>query len=273
MPIEAVVSSAALALLAYSALTFPSSLTNGGTLRAVVSAGALSMYAAASVWARRSGSPAVRRSMDAGRAAGLMLAAAAVIGHTLEIFAALPPPVPAMLGVGMWGLMFLVLGAAAAATCAREESVALGIASSVRAVFISASTTVTFALSVGLLYMSTMERLFHATASGVVRNMLDGAMSHLLLAPVVAVAAGAASGLCYSVVKSLRSRTAVALTAAAVIVCAGGLSALRAASALERSARPPYVMLGVLSLGVSLTALAALVVALRRQFQLLRSTL
>ncbi len=234
-------------------------------MRAVVSACALSTYAAVSVWMRRSGSPAVQRALNGGRGAGLALAAAAVIGHTLEIFAALPPPWPAVLGVGMWGLMFLLLGAAAAATSARESSIALGVASSIRAVFISASTTVSFALAIGLLFMSTMERVFHASASDVVRNMLDGAMSHLLLAPVVAVAAGAASGIVYLLVKSVSAGTAAALTVLAACVSLGGTGSLRFASTLQRSARPPYVMAGLLSLGIGLTSAAALFAVLRRR--------
>jgi hypothetical protein len=266
MPAEAVFAVVGILLLGYSAWSFPSSLATGGAFRVVVSGAALLTYGAAFLGVRQSRSAPVQRAIGVGRQAGIALASAAVVSHAIEVFAAPRPPVPAILGVAMWGLMFLVLGAAAAETCRRERSIVLGILSSTWGVLLSASITVVFALSVGLLFMSRMERLLGVAPAGVVRNMLDGAMSHLLLAPAVAVAAAVASGVAYSVVKSVRSRTAVALAVVAGLVCVGGLSALRLASTLERPARPPYVMLGVVSLGMGLTSAAALFAAIRKQF-------
>ena len=253
-------------LLGYFAWEFPASLANGGAFRAAVSLCALSVYAGLSLWLRRQRTPQVTLAMRTGHQIGSILASAAVLFHSVEVFAALRPPMPAILGVSLWGLMFLLLGIAAAETARRGGSFLLSIASSLSSVLISAPVTVAYALSVGLLFMPRMVLNLGGGPAGVVHNMLEGAATHLLLAPVVAVAAGATSSLFYSAVKSLRSRTTVALVAVATLVCISGLSALRVASTLERSARPPYVMLGVLSLGVSLTALAALVAALRRQF-------
>ena len=58
-------------------------------------------------------------------------------------------------------------------------------------------------------------------------------------------------------------RTAVALAMCALLVLVGGVSALRFASSLERSARPPFVMLGLLLLGASLTSAGPVFVAIR----------
>jgi hypothetical protein len=125
----------------------------------------------------------------------VVLGAAAISGHTLEVFATLHPPIPAVLGVGMWGLMFLVLGGTSAETYRREESIALGILSSVWGALISAVTTVVFAFLVGWLFMARMQHMLAGAfaLSGmtdgrafVIRNMLDGASSHLLIAPAVA---------------------------------------------------------------------------------------
>jgi len=264
MPVEAVLPLAAILLLGYATWSFPSSLANGGALRAAVSAGALLAYCIAFVRFRRSRSLSVQPAIEIGRRAGAALGAAAVAGHALEVFAGLRPPVPAILGVAVWGLMFLLLGAAAAETCRRERSIVMGIVSSIWGALTSASLTVAFALSVGLVFMSRMEKLLRVAPAGVVRNMLDGAMSHLLLAPVVAVAAAVASGMAYSVVKSVSSRTAVGLSIAAILMSVGGLVSLRFASTLQRSARPPYVMLGVIALGIGLTSAAALHAASRR---------
>jgi len=254
---------AGIALLGYAALRFPAALAAGGLTRALASGGALLACAVASEWARRSPSDAVQSALRSGARVGVVLGAAAVIGHTLEVFAALQSPIPAILGVGMWALMFLLFGVASAETYRREGSIAPGIMSSMWAAMISSVTTVVFAFFVGLLFMSRMQRVLSGAfaVSGmtdarafVIRNMLDGASSHLLIAPAVAALAGAASGVASSILKPVRRRTAVALAMCALVVLVGGVGALRFASSLERSARPPFVMLGLLLLGAALTS-------------------
>jgi len=118
---------AGIALLGYATVRFPESLAAGGLTKALVSGGALLAYAVASEWARRSPSPAVQSALRSGARAGVVLGVAALIGHTLEVFAALQSPVPAILGVGMWALMFLLLGVASAETYRREASMTLAI--------------------------------------------------------------------------------------------------------------------------------------------------
>ena len=63
-------------------------------------------------------------------------------------------------------------------------------------------TTVVFAFVIGLVFMARMQEILAGSfaLSGmtdgrafVIRNMLDGASSHLLIAPAVAVFAGSAS--------------------------------------------------------------------------------
>jgi hypothetical protein len=263
---------AGLALLGYETQRFPASLGKGGFTQAVVAGAALFACLVASRYATRVSSAAGRDALQSGAGAGVALGAAAILGHTLEVFATLQPPIPAVLGVGMWGLMFLVLGGTSAETYRREESIALGILSSVWGALISAVTTVVFAFLVGLLFMARMQQVLAGAfaLSGmtdgrafVIRNMLEGATSHLLLAPAVAVLAGSASVTTCFLLKSVGRRTAAALAACALTVLVGGVTSLRFASSLERSARPPFVMLGLLGLGVALTSAGPLLAAIR----------
>src|SRR5262249_27924252 len=155
----------------------------------------------------------VQSALQRGAIFGVVLGAAAIIGHTLEVFATLSPPIPAILGVGSWGLMFLLLGLASARTWHREKSIALGIVSSACGALISAALTVVFAFTVGLLFMPQMQRVLAGpfALSGmadprafVIRNMLDGASTHLLIAPAVAVLVGTASRLASIALKLIR---------------------------------------------------------------------
>jgi hypothetical protein len=263
---------AGLVLLGYETLRFPDSLGRGGFTQAVVTGAALLAYLLTSRYATRLSSAAGRGALRSGAGAGLVLGTAGVLGHTLEVFATLHPPIPALLGVGMWGLMFLVLGGISAETYRREESIALGILSSVWGALISAVTAVVFAFLVGLLFMARMQQVLAGAfaLSGmtegrafVIRNMLDGASSHLLIAPAVAVLAGSASVTTSYFLKSVRRRTAAALAACALTALVGGVTSLRFASSLERSARPPFVLLGLLGLGVGLTSAGPLLAAIR----------
>ena len=122
MPLEAALPVVGVVLLAYACASFPSSLANGGVTRAAVSVGALIAYSMTFVAFRRSRSAAVQQAIGIGRRFGTVLAAAGVLGHSLEVFAVLRPPIPALLGVGTWGLMFLLLGAAAAETVRRSRA-------------------------------------------------------------------------------------------------------------------------------------------------------
>ena len=263
---------AGLALLGYETLRFPASLGSGGLTRAVMTGAALLACLVTSRYGARLSSAAGRHALRNGAGAGVMLGAAALLGHTLEVFATLRPPIPAVLGVGMWGLMFLVLGANSAETYRREESMALAILSSVWGALISAVTTVVFAFLVGLLFMARMQQVLAGAfaLSGltdgralVIRNMLEGASSHLLIAPVVALVAGSASVTLSVLLKSVGRRGAAALAACALAVLVAGVISLRVASSLERSARPPFVMLGLLGLLVALTSASPLFAAIR----------
>jgi len=263
---------AGIALLGYATIRFPASLAMGGLTRALVSGGALLVYVIAAQWIKRLPSDHAQSALRCGAGFGIVLGVVAIVGHTLEVFAALQSPMPAILGVGTWGVMFLLLGLASAEMYRRAESLALGVASSIWAAFISASATIVFAFAIGLLFMPRMQRVLTGAfaVSGmidprafVIRNMLDGASTHLLVAPLVAVLAGVASGAASSMLKSIRRSTAVALAICSALIFIGGVSALRFASSLERSARPPFVTLGLASLGLALTSAGPVFAAIR----------
>ena len=72
---------------------------------------------------------------------GMLLSGFMAISHSLEVFANLQPPLPAVRGVAMWALMFLVCSAASAVTYDRAKAVSLGIGASVDQEFVAGSKT------------------------------------------------------------------------------------------------------------------------------------
>lgn len=262
-----------LVLLVVGAWRFPESVTHdlfspAGTL------GALLVYAAVSECVRRTTSDATRVALALGARVGLLIAILAVINHSLEDFSNLRAPIPAILGVSMWGLMFFCFGGVAAAASDRVGSIGLGIVASVWTAMVSAAATVLFACTVGLVFMSRMQLVLAGdfASSGmvdsrayVVRHLFDSAATHLLLAPVLAAIVGAAGGLVLSILRPLAKRTVVALGFFSVLLLLSGVAAIRFASDLDRSARPPFIMFGLAALCVSLASAYPIVATVRRR--------
>ena len=262
------------ALMAFGVLRFPASIKNGGLTSVSGSCLALLAYAAIFEWVRRTSTRTVQTAMNDGAKFGAVIAVIAIINHSLEEFANLQPPIPAILGVGMWGAMFLLFGGASSLTCRKTASLWLGVLASVSSALVSTIGTIIFAFSTGLMFMPHMEHFLAPAfaASGmtdpsafVIRNMFDSALAHLFVAPVAAVIVGIASGMVCAILRSARRETAIGLGLLNVGLFAVGVASLQWASAMERSARPPFVMLGLCALGISLASVYPLIVAIRSQ--------
>jgi hypothetical protein len=250
-----------IALLTWSALRFPVSLSHGGWVSAGAASAALFTYAAASEWMRRTASVEVSGALTFGAKIGVLIGTFAVINHTAEVFFNFPAPIPAILGVTMWGLMFFAFGAASSATYHKTYSIVPSIIASVWSALVSSVATVLYGCVIGLAFMGRMEVVLSGglaaggiDAEAVIRNIFDGAFAHLILAPVVAVVAGAAGVVACSMLRLLARRTIVILAYVDVLILMTGLFAIRFASSLARTARPPFITFGLAALCLSLVS-------------------
>jgi hypothetical protein len=263
----------AAALVLYGAIRFPASAANGGATAFLLSGAGLLAYAIAAGWARRSSSAGVRTALRLGTIVGCCIAAVAVICHCVEISISLPPAVGAVLGGGMWGVMFLGFGIACSATVMRGHPIPLGIASSVWSAMVSIAILVACALTIGFVFMPHMQQILSApyTASGmtdpesfVIRHEVGNASSHLFIAPVIGLLVGGLSAwACWSL-RSVPRQTAIALGVGSLLVFAAGIASIRFATSQPRAERPPFIMLGLGSLAVTLVSAHPLVAAIRR---------
>lgn len=135
------------------------------------------------------------------------------------------------------------------------------IIASVWSALVSAVATVLYGCVIGLMFMTRMKMILSGGLAGggidaeaVIRNIFDGAFSHLALSPFVAVVAGAAGVVVCSILRLLARRTVVVLAFLDVLMLASGLFAIRFASTLERTARPPFIMFGLAALCLSLVS-------------------
>jgi hypothetical protein len=210
---------------------------------------------------RRTTSAEASLALGYGSKIGVLIGIFAVINHTAEVFLNFPAPIPAILGVTMWGLMFFGFGAASSATYQQTYSMVPAISASVWSALVSTVATVLYGCVIGLMFTTRMKMVLSEglaaggiDAEAVIRNILDGAFAHLVLAPAVALVAGSAGVVACSILRLLARRTVVILAYVDVFILMIGLFTIRFASSLSRTARPPFIMFGLAALCVSLVS-------------------
>jgi len=260
------------ALLLYAILQYPASLSQGGQGSLLSTAGALLAYGAAALWARGHTSDLLQVALEQGARIGLLLGTFAVVNHVLEIFAALDSTVSTILGVSMWGLLFLAFGSVASATYQRSGSLGLAITASIWCALVSTVMTLIAGYTIAVLFMPHMQQIFQGTyaQSGmtdpqafVIRNTLSSGASHVLLAPIIALVFGCAGGIAGALLGSVQRRVAIALGVGELLLVTAGLAAIRFASSLNRPERPPFIMFGLLALGVTMACAYPILMAIR----------
>jgi len=253
-------------------MRFPESLASGGMLRFIGASAALVAYWAVSEWVRRTSLPDFRLATTPGAAIGILIGALGIGNHFVEVFSGLRAPVPAVLGVGMFGLMFLGFGSASSTAHSRTHAVGPSIFASVWSALVSSATIVFFALTIGLLFTTRMQIILASeiAASGVgdprafvVRNLFDGAFTHLVVAPLVSAIVGAVSFLVLLFVRRAHGRALLVLSTVDLLVLGASIFAIYHASSLPRSARPPFITSGLIGLCLALASASPLAIAIR----------
>jgi hypothetical protein len=262
------------ALLAYAVVRYGASLSQGGQYSLLVIAGALLAYAAAALWARGRTSHSLQGALEQGARIGLLLGAFAVLNHTIEIFAALSSLLGAILGVSMWALLFLAFAGVASATYQRSGSLGVAISASIWCALISTIMTLLADYTIALLFMPHMQQILRdAYAQSamtnpqafVIHNTLSSGASHAVLTPIIGLVFGCAGGIAGMLLGSIQRPVAIALGVGALLLLTVGLGAIGLASSLNRSERPPFIMFGLLALGVTMACVHPILTAIRRQ--------
>jgi hypothetical protein len=181
-----------------------------------------------------------------------------IANHLIEAFI---PTRPFALIIGPVLLMLALLGTAGAAGWERTRSLVLAVTSGVSCAIVATLITLSFAISFNLFFAARVDwQLREAfAASGMidsggfrVRNILEASSEILVRMPLFAVCLAFAGGVIHAWMSHESRRIAIAASFLAPLMFAVGASALWHANAIERAARPPFVMSGVLLSGVAL---------------------
>ena len=216
-------------------------------------------FAGMIVWKQRS--PSAITAAIVGAQIGLVLGAVQIANHLIESFV---PTRPFVLVISPVLLTLALLGTAGAAVWERTGSLVLAVISGVCCAIVATLSTLCFAISFNLLFAARVDwQLREAfAASGMidragfrVKNILEASSEILVRMPLFATCL-AFSGAVIQAWMRRESRRTLVLGARflAPILFAAGAAALWHANAIERAARPPFVLSGVLLTGVALCA-------------------
>jgi len=196
-----------------------------------------------------------------GAQVGLIVGGVGIANHLIEAFV---PARPFVLIISPVLLTLALLGMAGAAAWERTGSLPLAVIGGVYCAIVATLVTLGFAISFNLLFASRVDwQLREAFAASRmvdqagfrVKNILDASSEILIRMPILALCL-AFAGAVIQIWISRESRRAFLMAAKFLtpIVFAIGLAALWHANAMERAARPPFVLSGVVLSGISLCA-------------------
>jgi len=211
------------------------------------------------VWKQRSRSAATAAIV--GAQIGLLVGAVQIANHLIEAFASTRPFV---LIISPVLLTLALLGTAGAAAWERTISLALAVIGGVSCGIVATLMMLCFAISFNLLFAARVDwqlREAFVASSMIdpggfrVRNILEASSEILVRMPIFAVCLAFAGSIIHAWM-SVESRRMLVVAAGflAPILFAVGASALWHANAIERIARPPFVISGVLLAGLALSA-------------------
>jgi hypothetical protein len=262
-----------LALMMVGVARYPASIQGPGNRIFWANVTLLLIYGVAAIWVWCQRRAAVRSAIRIGALTGLLLGAVYVSNHVIELF------VPARnfaLVISPVFLMLALLGVAGSAAWQSTRSLMLAVVAGVWCAVVATLILLSVALVVNIAFETRAELPLQApfAASGISdpgafleRNSLEAASEALVRMPVLALFLSLLGALENAWIARWSRSAAHAGVWIAPLVFVMGAAALWYADSLERSARPPLVIAGVLLAGVALSAAHPIWSALRRPTQ------
>jgi hypothetical protein len=249
-----------LSLVAAGVLHRPASLQGAGSVLLGMDVALLLAYGIAGIVAWKQSANNANMAAVVGARIGVLLGAVQIANHLIEAFV---PIRPFLLIISPVLLMLALLGAAGAAAWERTRSLVSAVIGGVWCAIVATLITLSFAISFNLIFAARVDRQLREAfaASGMsdpggfrVRNILEASSEILVRMPLFAVCLAFSGAVLQAWMDAKSRRIAVASSFVAPLMFAVGASALWHANAVERVARPPFVMSGVLLSGVALCA-------------------
>jgi hypothetical protein len=207
-------------------------------------------YLGAAVWAWRLRKVEATASLRTGAVMGILLGVAGTANLTLEYLGNLRPPWNAIVPASEMGIMVVLFGAAATLTLRRSRPVTLALLAALWCAVVGT----TLICAYGFLLQLAVLR---PRGQGSLGNIVESATQHMVIAPVVAIVAGAVAIAATLLHRSSRPGARLALALLDVVQGMVGVGLLVFAASLARAERPPFVMTGMLLTAAALACAPA----------------
>jgi hypothetical protein len=207
-------------------------------------------YLGAAVWAWRLREVEAEAALRTGAVMGLLLGAAGTANLTLEYLGNLRPPWNAIVPAGEMGIMVVLFGAAATLTLRRSRPATLALLAALWCAVVGTSLICAYGF---LLQLAVLR----PRGIGSLGNIVESATQHMVIAPIVAVVAGAVAIAATLLHRSSRPGARLALALLDVVQGMVGVGLLVFAASLARAERPPFVMAGMLLTAAALACAPA----------------
>jgi len=249
---------AALLLMGIEVARHPGSIAGYGRRLLITDTAILLLNGIAGIWAWRQQHARFNLALSSGIWIALTAGAVLAANHIIEVFV---PNRPFAVVIAPLLLMFTLLGTAGSIAWARTRSVLLAVISGVWCAMIA----VIVLLCIVFFFNMAFERrailglhdAFIISATGdpgtfVVVNSLDAASEFLLRLPILGLFLSLTGALVIAWISRRTYTTVVLVRLALPVMCVTGVGMLWYADLLERAARPPFVMFGVLLVAIAL---------------------
>jgi hypothetical protein len=262
-----------LLLIAVGVARHPASVQGTGSGLLWMDVALLLTYGIAGIWVWHQCRPEVNISVSVGAQVGVLLGAVHVANHVLESYV---PVRPFILIISPVFLMLAMFGAAGSAAWERTQSLVLVVIAGVWCAMVAILIALCVAFCLNLAFEGNAELQLHEAfaASGMndpgaflVKNMLEATSEGLVRMPIFAVFLSFIGAVTNAWISGASRRTALAATCLTPFMFVAGAAALWHADSLERAARPPFVMTGVVLAGVALCGAHPIWSVLRRTRQ------
>ena len=263
----------ALLLIAVGVARHPASVQGAGSGLLRMDIAFLLAYGIAGVWVWYERRPEVNLSLRVGAQLGVLLGAVHVVNHVLESYLHHRPFV---LIISPVFLMLALFGATGSTAWERTRSLGLAVTAGVWCAIVGVLILLCVVFSVNLAFEGRAALQMHEAfaASGMndpgaflVRNMLEASSEGLVRMPIFAVLLSFIGAIANAWISGASRRTARVVASLTPLMFGVGAAALWHADALERAARPPFVMSGVGLAGLALCGVHPTWSALRRARQ------
>jgi hypothetical protein len=208
-------------------------------------------YLGVGIWIWTIRGPEARGARRTGSLMGVLLGVIGAASLTAESLAGLRPPFNVLVPASEMAAMVVLFGAAATVTFRRSRRMALALSAAVWSAVLGTSLICAYGF---LLQVTVLQQ----RGLGSLGNTAESAIEHLMIAPIVAVAATAVAIVATLLRTSSQPRVRLALALLDILALTGGVSLLVLAASLARPERPPFVLTGMLLAAAALAGAPAL---------------